>query len=299
MSSDTRPRRVPGIPPSGRRLRLVVSTDIACEVDDQHALALALLCPDRLDLRGVVAAHFGDAGGPDGIGRSVEEAQRVLEAAGMPGRVPVLRGGHPLRYSREASPSEGLDFLLAEARRAAPDDPLWIVALGPATDPVSAWLADPSIVDRVVVLYHGRTRWPEKCWNFNVYNDLRAARALFHSDLPLVLFDTGTYLRLPMDEAARLLTPHGPLGRYLVEIRHRRAAYQRPDKGIFDLGDIALLVEPDLAEWEEVAVPTVTWDLLYDHAHPHGRMLRVYHIDRRRTFRLLSERLAAHARGDR
>ena len=56
----------------------------------------------------------------------------MLDAAGMAGRFPVVHGSHPLRYDSEPSPSEGVDFLLAEAKQATPDDPLWVVLLGPA-----------------------------------------------------------------------------------------------------------------------------------------------------------------------
>ncbi len=292
------PRGVPAIPPAGRLerpIKVVIDSDTANEVDDQYAIALALLAPDRIEMRGLVAAHFGDRGGSEGIEQSYEEILRVLAHAGLGGTVPVLRGSHPLRYGGEPSPSEGVDFILEEARRATPDDPLWVVGLGPATDIASAYLADPSIADRVVALYHGRTRWPEKCWNFNVYNDVRAARTLFHSRLPFVLFDTGTYLRQSMEEAEARVAPRGPLGRYLTDIRRRQPRWMAPDKGLFDLGDLALLVEPGLCEWEEVPVPTVGWDLVYDHAHTHGRMQRVYHVDRPGTFRLLADRLAAHA----
>ncbi len=288
-------RPVPTIPPPEKRIRLLIDTDAATEVDDQHAIALALCAPDRFDLRGFVAAHFGDDGGPTGIAQSAAEIARVLAAAGRTGRFPVRHGSHPLRYSGEPSPSEGVDFICSEAHNATPDDPLWIVGLGPATNVVSAYLTDPSIVERVVVLYHGRTHWPEKCWNYNVYNDVRAARALFHSALPLVLFDTGTYLRLPMEAAEQQLAPHGALGRYLVDIRRRHAYTMRADKGLFDLGDMAFLVDPTLAEWEQVGVPHVEWDLRYDHAHSHGEMLRVFHIDREGTFALLSRALSQHA----
>jgi purine nucleosidase len=294
------PRRLPVIPPSGaldRRIRLLIDADVANEVDDQYAIALALLSPQRIDLRGIVAAHFGDRAGPAGIEQSYEEAQRVLALAppDLAGGVPLRRGSHPLRYGDEPSPSEGVELILDEARRATPEDPLWLMGLGPATDIASAYLLDPGIAERVVVLYHGRTRWPEKCWNFNVHNDVRAARTLFHSRLPFVLFDTGTYLRQPMAEAEARVAPHGALGRFLTDIRRRAPRWAAPEKGLFDLGDAVLLVEPALCEWEEVAVPEVGWDLLYDHHRPHGRMLRVYDVDRRGTFDLLERTLAAHA----
>ena len=185
-------RRVPTIPPPGRRIRVVIDADTDNEVDDQYAVALALLSPERLDLRGFVAAHFGDGGGPEGIQRSFDETKHVMELAGMAGRVPVLRGNHPMRYSNEPSHSEGVDFILEEARKATPDDPLWIVSLGPMTDGVSAYLLDPSIADRVVVVFHSRSRWHEKFYNGNVFSDVRAARALLQlTNLPLVLFDNG------------------------------------------------------------------------------------------------------------
>ena len=307
MTQTGQQRRVPTIPPAGRLerpIKVVIDTDTANEVDDQYAIALALLAPDRIELRGLVAAHYGDRGGPEGIERSYDEILRVLEHAGLrggagagagAGTVPVLRGSHPLRYGGEPSPSEGVDFILEEARRATSEEPLWVIGLGPATSIASAYLADPSIADRVVALYHGRTRWPEKCWNFNVHNDVRAARALFHSRLPFVLFDTGTYLRQSMEEAERRVAPHGPLGRFLTDIRRSEPRWMAPEKGLFDLGDVALLVAPEQCEWEEVPVPTVGWDLVYDHAHTHGRMIRVYHVDRKGTFDLLEHKLAEHA----
>lgn len=59
-----------------------------------------------------------------------------------------------------------------------------------------------------MVLFHSRSRWPEKVYNGNVFSDVRAARALLQlTTLPIVLFDTGTYLRQPMEEAKRLIAP--------------------------------------------------------------------------------------------
>jgi len=79
----------------------------------------------------------------------------------------------------------------------SPEDPIWIVALGSATNLASAYLKEPRIAERAVFFWHGRTRWPEKCWNFNVFGDPNAARMLFHAPIPFVLFDTGTYLTGP------------------------------------------------------------------------------------------------------
>lgn len=290
-SVDAAERVVPTIPPAGRPIRVIIDTDCATEVDDPYAVALALLCPERLKIEGFIAAHFGDDGGPDGIERSVKALELVMEKAGQGGRYPIKRGSHPLQYSKRATESEGVDFLIERAMASPKDDPLWVIALGPATDLVSAYLKEPRIKDHMVAFWHGRTRWPKQAWNFNAYNDVRAVRALFASDLPLVLFDTGTDLTCPVEESETRIRPYGELGRYLHEIRLKEAYYRSPKKGFFDLGDIAFLFDPSLAKQEVVPAPGIEWDLTYLHDRPHGKMVRVFDIDRDRTFDLLSSKL--------
>lgn len=287
-------RQVPEIPPCGERIRVIIDTDAACEIDDLYAIALAVLAQERFEIEGFVAAHFGDAGGPDGVEKSLAAIQTVLDRAGMAGRFPVKRGSHPLQYSTEPEDSEGVDFILQRASAKVDDRPLWIISLGACTDVACAYLKRPEIADRVVVFWHGRTQWPDKAWNFNAYNDLKAVRILFSSNLPLILFDTGTELYCPMDESEREIKPHGRLGGYLHEFRYRNAYFQSPKKGFFDLGDIAAIIDPSLVQSEVVAAPSVNWDMLYNHRQTHGRMLRIHQIDRDGTFALLYARLREH-----
>jgi inosine-uridine nucleoside N-ribohydrolase len=287
-------RVVAQLPPPGERIRVLIDTDAACEIDDLYAIALALASSNRFAIEGFVAAHFGDSGGPQGIAKSVTAINTVLEKAGMAGRFPVKRGAPPFQYSAVPVESEGVDFIIERALTTQQKSPLWIVSLGACTDVASAWLKRPEIARRVVVFWHGRTQfWPEKCWNFNVYNDLKAVRVLFTSDLPLVLFDTGTHLTCPMAESEQRLKPCGELGAYLHEFRRRSPDYQSPRKGFFDLGDLAALIDPSLVKWETVPAPNVNWDMLYQPGKGRGRILRVHEIDREGTFELFYRKMAA------
>ena len=49
LSSD---RRVPKMPVSGQKIPVIIDTDAACEIDDLYAIALAVLCQDRFDIKG-------------------------------------------------------------------------------------------------------------------------------------------------------------------------------------------------------------------------------------------------------
>jgi inosine-uridine nucleoside N-ribohydrolase len=289
LSAD---RVVPVLPDSDQRIRLLIDTDAACEIDDLYALALAVAAQDRFDIEGFVGTHYGDAGGPDGIQKSYDQIETILEKAGLAGKFPVKHGAPPFQYSAVPPEAEGVDFLIERALADDKEGPLWIVSLGACTNVAAAWLKRPEIANRVMVLWHGRTRWPVQCWNFNVYNDLKAARILFKSKLPLVLFDTGTYLRSPMEESEAKLSASGPLGAYLHTFRSRKPWYQSTSKGFFDLGDIAILIDPTLGYDEVVDAPNVDWDMRYVPTKSNGRIRRVYQIDRDRTFELFHGRLA-------
>jgi inosine-uridine nucleoside N-ribohydrolase len=293
-------RVVPQIPAPEQQLRVVIDSDAANETDDQWAIALAVLCPERFRIEGFVAAHFDNArGGPDSIERSAAEIEAVLEAAGMAGKWPVLRGAHPMRYREEPSDGEGVDFLIERALASSPEDPLWVIGLGAATDMASAYLKEPGIADRVRVFWHFRTLWPDLCQNFNVFGDPKAARQLFHSPLPFVLFDTGTHLTCPVEESEAEVASRGALGAHLHEVRGREPGWRRPDKGFFDLGDIVALKHPSLAQWEVVDCPEISLGrgsyLAYQHTGKLGQILRCADLERDGAFALLYERLRQHA----
>ena len=295
---DPKTRKVPVIPPVDRSIRILIDADAKNEIDDQYAIALAIASPDRFRIEGFVGANFdNERGGVDGVRKSVDEINLVLDKAGMKGKWPVLHGSDPMRYQREPSESEGVEFIIDRAMASTPGDPLWVVGLGASTDIASAYLKAPEIADRIVVFWHFRTRWPEKCWNFNVFGDVRAARTVFHSPMSFVLFDTGTYLRVSMEETERELRPLGALGEYLHEYRKASPRWTTTEKGFFDLGDIAALADPAIACWEQTPCPEVGWDLQYRFTGNMGEILRCYHIDCPATFRLLFDRMARMVKG--
>jgi purine nucleosidase len=293
--ADFNERILPAIPASGEKIRVIIDTDAKNEIDDQWAVTLALLSSDRFEIEGFIAANFDNSnGGPDGIDKSYQELKLLLKKSGFEGQYPVYKGSHPMRYKYEPSPSEGVDFIIQKAMESTPSDPIWVVALGSATNLASAYLKQPEIRDRVRFFWHGRTRWPEKCWNFNVFGDRHAAMILFHAPVPLVLFDTGTYLTCPMEESEKHVLPYGEIGRYLHEYRYTNPYFMRIDKGFFDLGDIAALVDPDIALWQEASCPEVDPDMSYRFKGTKGEILRCYYIDRDAAFRLLYDRLNSH-----
>ena len=298
-------RDVPELPAAGQRMRLLIDSDAANEIDDLYAIALAVASPERFAIEGFVATHFAaSATGPDGPAsteRSYQAIVEVLDAAGLSGRYPLKRGADPMQYVAWPSEGEGVDFILDRARAEGPSGPLWVVVLGAATNVASAISRDPSIAPRVRIVFHARSAhtWPDRSVQYNVKGDVTAARTLLQSPAPLVWFDTGTNLCRSFDQTARTVGATGKLGKYLHEFRRRRESFMRPDKGFFDLADIAWMLRPRLCREEIVPAPTMDHHLAFNHQKAHGPMRRVYEIDNDPTWALLCEALTRHERAGR
>lgn len=289
---DFSKRKIPPIPDKNKKIRVIIDADARNEIDDQWAITLALLSPERFEILGFVAANYDHPhGGPESIEKSYKEIETVLEKAGMKGEYPIYRGSHPMRYKWEPSESAGVDFMIKTALESPKNDPVWFIALGSATNLSSAYLKEPKIAKHAVFFWHGRTRWPDKLWNFNVFGDRIAAMTLFQYPIPFVLFDTGTYLTCPMEESEKNVRPYGEIGKYLHDFRIGNSWMESPTKGFFDLGDIAALVDPDLGYWQVVSCPEIDPDLSYKFTEKKGKILRCYHIDRDGTFDLFYGKL--------
>ncbi len=288
---------VPEIPDKDKRIRVIFVSDATNEIDDIWAVSLAVLFPDRFNILGFVGSNYDHTHvniGPKGIEKSVEGIHTILEKAGLKGKYPVYKGSHPMQYEFEPSPSEGVDFIIEQAMASTAEDPLWVVGLGSPTDLASAYLKEPTIQDRVVMFWHARTEetWPYKAANYNVKGDIHASRMMFHAPFPLVIFDTGSHLYAgPLEESEKHIKPYGDLGEFLYNYRLKSSWYKSPTKGYYDVGDIAVLIDPDLGKWEVIDCPTVNFYMDYNFYKTNGKALRCYQIDRDKTFEMFYDRL--------
>lgn len=289
--SDWTSRIVPTVAPPGERIPLLVDSDAAAEIDDLYAISLAIRAPGRFDIRGFVGTHFAGHGGPDSAFRSSRAIEELLAIAGVD--YPVATGGDPLAYPKKPRASDGAQFIIERAREASPDRRLLVLCLGSASDVASALLLAPEITERIVVMFHGRSEstWPQRSTQFNIYGDILAAQYLLESSAPLIWFDTGTRLCASMASTETHLSKLGELGRYLHEFRLRDPSFQRDEKGFFDLGDVAWLLDPKLCTVRVVKAPSLMRWMYFDHERTNGEMLHVSEIDVERTWKLFYRQL--------
>jgi inosine-uridine nucleoside N-ribohydrolase len=289
-------RLLPEVPPADKRIKLIIDSDVGNEIDDFYAIALVLASPDRFDLKGICGANYNNSSpgaGPESIGKSVELTHDLLKAADMAGKYPVLPGSHPIQYYGYPIESEGARFIVEEAKKASPEDPVWIVILGASSTTASALLMDPSIVDNVRVVYHTRSEytWPQRSVQFNVKGDIHAARSILAGRAPLIWFDTGTHITIPYNLTKKYLAPINALGEFLHKYRDRDPYFSSDEKGFFDMGDIVFLIDPSTCKHEVTYAPRMDEYMFFDFSRANGKMLRVFDVDNNRSWHMLFERI--------
>ena len=293
-------------PPVGRKVRMVLDTDTFNEEDDQFALAYSALAHmrGRITLEAVYAAPFTrpDITDPaEGMELSFGEIHHILSLLGMDdGRFPVLRGatrylggagpdwcpdwqaivrGEPQRIPPATAPPEPADSpavrdLIARALASPDDDPLYVCAIGCATNVASALLAEPRIAEKIVVIFLGGCdlSWKD-CVEYNLRQDVPAGRVLLSCGVPLVLIPTNKTSRLLCTSVWELehFLGASPVGRYLTGLvagKLRASAPALPDgaeyaasKIIWDIAAPAALLHPEYMDSVLAAAPTVTDDL--------------------------------------
>ncbi|MCE0496862.1 MAG: nucleoside hydrolase [Methylacidiphilales bacterium] len=240
------------MPQTISRRRVILDTDTYNEVDDQFALAHLLLSPDEVEVEAVYAAPFSNdrsSGPADGMEKSYEEILRVIDLVDGP-RPPVFRGSTsylpgPAVPVKSAAAADLVERALAmkEGER------LYVAGIAAATNLASALLLEPKIADRIELVWlggHG-PHWPHTR-EFNLHQDLHAARVLLDSPVPLVLLPchpVTSHLIVTVPELEKHLAPHSKLGAYLTDIvRHYGDDSPGWSKVIWDISASAWLVHP-------------------------------------------------------
>ena len=167
----------------------VLDTDAYNEIDDQFAIAYMLRSTERIRTLAIYAAPFHNeksASYADGMERSYNEIKKILALMGEES-IPVYRGETERADENTAPPSEAVLDLVERSRAYTSDRRLYVIAIGAITNVARAILLDPSITERITVIWLGANghHWPHNS-EFNLNGDVTAARTVMGSGVPFV-----------------------------------------------------------------------------------------------------------------
>lgn len=128
----------------------ILDTDAYNEVDDQFALAYMLLSRERIRTLGICAAPFLNrkrTSPADGMRKKHEEILQVLELMEQTPKPTVYMGVERFLVGEgEAVGSPSAEFIVREALRYMPENPLYLAVIGAITSIASAVLLSTEAV---------------------------------------------------------------------------------------------------------------------------------------------------------
>ena len=243
-----------------------------------------------------------------GMELSYQEILLCCEKLGMDCADKVFRGADRyLESLDEPVESAATAHLIAQARTATPEMPLYVLAVGALTNVASALLLAPEIIERIVVVWtagYPTTVMDVEQPSFNMDQDILASQLLFDSGAPLVYipgFHVGAQLSLSLPEMEAWARGKGAIGDYLHWLYTHNPHY--PFQGlsghfarswiIWDLVNIAWLLEPGWLPSYLHDAPWLTADCRWlRHGAPHHPIREALDINRDAIFRDFFGKLA-------
>lgn len=258
-------------PPTGK-IRLVLDTDTYNEIDDQFAVAYAMLSHEKLNVEAVYAAPFHNtrSSGPgDGMEKSYTEILHLLKRLEYPAEGFVYHGSTSWLTGREEpeqSPA-ALD-LIRRAMTPSQEGPLYVVAIGAITNIASAILLEPEIIRRIVVVWlGGQPHALHFAKEFNLMQDRSSSQLIFDCGVPLVqipCLGVASHLLTTVPELGEALKGRNPISDFLFE----RFCEFHDDhfawaKEIWDISSIAYLLNAEWVPTSVVPSPVLTDNLTW------------------------------------
>lgn len=301
--------------PQGK-VDLILDTDAYNEIDDQFAISYALLAPEKINMLGICAAPFHNAKSSspaDGMEKSYNEIFKIVELChekkgGISDEYYThitenIYKGSTTYLPDESTPveSDACDFIISQARKHNETSPLYVVAIGAITNVASALLKDPSIAEKIVIVWLGGNAIHWNSWaEFNMSQDIAAARVIFNSASPLVqlpCMGVVSEIRTTGPELEYWLKGKNPLADYLANNTINEAesyAHGTPwSRIIWDVTAIGWLLNDEyrIMSGELIHRPIPEYDKSFtlDESRPY--MYYVAYINRDAIFNDLFKRL--------
>lgn len=294
------------------RMKVIIDNDFAGDPDGLFALA-QLVQSTSVDVRAIIGSHLHTnenwtAKGKPSASTAVSNVHSLLAKMGKKNICPIVSGSEkPLSDTLSAIKTPATDVIVKEAMQCTPEKPLYVLCGGGLTEIASAWMIQPEIADKVILVWIGGAEYPgfitppgSKGGEYNTTIDICAAQVVFNrSNLTLWQIPRNAYRQCLISYAvlhSRLAD--NSVTRYLLDMLNPYMGPNRRSES-YVLGDSPLVLVSALqSNWERDACssfytmrscPTVD-DKGYYHFDAERRKVKVF--DRLDTYLMFEDMFA-------
>lgn len=294
------------------RIRVIVDNDFSGDPDGLFQLVHEILSPS-VDIRAIIGSHL-KPGDPFDASKvtatnAKKKVEEVLKVMNVQPVFPVLEGSNKgLEIIDKPQVSAAAQTIVKEAMRTDVKTPLYVVCGAGLTDLASAYLIEPKIADKIILVWIGGSEYPGAIvppdhseMEYNLGIDLMAGQVIFNKSKIMIWQVPRSTYRQALFSYAELLTkikPLGETGKYLVNslenIMKMTVQMKYYIGETYILGDSPLVLltalqssfeaDPSSSDYVVKQSPLINDKGLYE-TNSSGRSIRVYtKIDTRLLF---------------
>ena len=240
--------------PEDKKINIIIDSDAKNEADDQYAIVHALLSP-KLNVKGIVATQFSKRRTLTSMMESYEECKKLVSL--MNYSTTVYKGNvEALNSLEQYEVSEGSKFIIEEAKKT--EEELYIACMGALTNVAAAVLHEPSIADKITVVWvGGRLDLSNKGFEANARNDYKAVNVVMKncSHILQIPCEVYTMMQVSLAELEIKVKPYHTIGEYLFnQLNDFNYHVNRPwaNGESWNMGDttsISILINKDSATY--------------------------------------------------
>jgi inosine-uridine nucleoside N-ribohydrolase len=206
-----------------------------------------------------------------GMELSYDEILRLLERINISHENFVFKGVKEyVGSAKKAVEAPAVDELIKKAHEGSVDNPLYVIAIGAISNVASALIKDPSIKEKIVVIWLGGNAlyWPHS-YDFNLKQDVGGAQILFDCGVPLVMVPCAgvtTHLTTTVPEVEKYIEPHGEIGKFLaMRFKEYSDDHKGWSKELWDMAAVAWLINEEWTPTNIIPSPilsdNMTWSV--------------------------------------
>lgn len=279
---------------------VVLDTDTYNEIDDQFALAYLVRSEEECRIRAITAAPFYSAPNSgrvmrssspkDGMEKSYGEIRNVLALMNRQDLYGIVYRGSDAYLPAALTPvhSPAAAKIIELSHEYSASRPLFVVAIGAITNIASALLIDPTLRERIVVIWlGGHAQHYGLCTDFNMIQDIDAARVVFSSGVPLVqlpCLGVVSEFRFTRPELEALFRGKNALCNYLLDNTYAYAkqkfSYENWSKPLWDVAAVAWLMKDPMMMDRIIPSPIPQYDHSYGIDPSRHPIRYVYFVDK-------------------
>lgn len=276
-------------------MKIILDTDTCNEADDMFALTYLIKNKDLFDIKAITIAPFKHSGYSktvsDSIDDSYNETCKIFDYLDISDKSLIYKGSRGYLSKGYDKNNDAVKKIIELAKK---NDNIIIVATGCLTNVALAIKKEPSIIDRIEIIWQGTNFLFGDNQDFNFKQDVEAVKTVFYSKVKLTVMPCSpitSNLVTSIYELKAEIGGKNELCDYLCDKFYNR--YWGPHKRwpIWDIGSIAYLINKDWFKTMDISCPIINDDNTFTHTKGNHKVTFVKQLNANNIFENFFESL--------